>query len=179
MGESLAAEHAEDVTAERLGASRWPLQAFRSACCSEMRRGPVSEREASAAVWAAGDWRGLVAEDAGGQLDRAGRLTGADGAPQDAPGRPGRVARPRGGTAMRRWAYAERNRTVSPAAPGGATDTVTIFSGHRGAGERPASASEALRLLGDNGWELVAASTAIAGGSLLRHDVLKRPLASG
>ena len=68
---------------------------------------------------------------------------------------------------------------MSPAAPGGATDTVTIFSGHRGAGERPASASEALRFLGDTGWARVAASTAIAGGSLIRHSVLKRPLASG
>jgi len=81
--------------------------------------------------------------------------------------------------AMQRWEYAEMSRTVSPAAPGGATGTVTIFYSHRGEGERPASASEALRLLGDNGWELVAASTAIAGGSLIRHYVLKRPLASG
>jgi hypothetical protein len=77
--DSLDCDRAEDVTAERLGASRWPAEAFRCAVFSYMLRFPVTERDAIAAVWADGDWRTMVAEYADEQLDLADRLTGEGG----------------------------------------------------------------------------------------------------
>jgi hypothetical protein len=67
------------VTAERLGASRWQLAAFRSAVFSSMLRWPVSEGEAIDQIWNRGDWRTRVAEYADEQLDIADRLMGEGG----------------------------------------------------------------------------------------------------
>ena len=44
--DSLDCDRAEAVTAERLGASRWQVQAFRCAGFSCMLRWPVAERAA-------------------------------------------------------------------------------------------------------------------------------------
>jgi hypothetical protein len=74
--ESLDCDRAEDVTAERLGASRWQVAAFRCAVFSYMLRWPVTERAAIDAVRNRGDWRTMVAEYADEQLDLADRLTG-------------------------------------------------------------------------------------------------------
>ncbi len=80
--ESLDCDRAEDVTAERLGASRWQAQAFRCAVFSSMLRWPVTERDAIDTVWARGDWREMTAEYADEQLDLADRWTGeGDSAP--------------------------------------------------------------------------------------------------
>jgi hypothetical protein len=76
VSESLDADRVEDVTASRLGGSVWQLQAFRAATFSYMLRWPVSEQEAIDAIWAGGDWRARVAEDADEPLDLADRLTG-------------------------------------------------------------------------------------------------------
>jgi hypothetical protein len=72
----LDADRVGDVTAEQLGASRWQLQAFRSAVFSSVLRGWVTKREAVDAIWNAGHWRELTAEDAAKPLDLADRLTG-------------------------------------------------------------------------------------------------------
>ena len=74
------ADRAEDVTAERLRASLWQAQAFRSAVFSVMLRFWVTEREAIDRVWNAGNWRETVAEFADEPLDLADRLTGEDAA---------------------------------------------------------------------------------------------------
>ena len=76
--ESLDGDRAEDVTAERLGASRWQAQAFRCAVFSSMLRWRVTEWVAIDTMWAGGNWRELVAEYADEQLDIADRLTGED-----------------------------------------------------------------------------------------------------
>jgi hypothetical protein len=64
------------VTAARLGASRWPAQAFRCAVFSYMLRWPVRERDVIDAIWNGGHWREPVAEYADEPLDLADRLTG-------------------------------------------------------------------------------------------------------
>ena len=73
--ESLDCDRAEAVTAGRLGASRWQVQAFRCAVFSYMLRWPVTERAAVDAIWNAADWRELVAEYADEQFDLADRWT--------------------------------------------------------------------------------------------------------
>jgi hypothetical protein len=77
--DSLDCDCAEDVTAERLRASRCQAEAFRCAVFSYMLRWPVSERDAIDTVWNGGAWRELVAEDADEPLDLADRLTGEGG----------------------------------------------------------------------------------------------------
>jgi hypothetical protein len=77
--DSLDANHAEEVTADQLGASPWQAEAFRAAVFSYMLRWWVTEREAIAAVWNGSDRRTLVAEYADEQLDLADRLTGEGG----------------------------------------------------------------------------------------------------
>ena len=72
MGESRNVDHAEGITPAPLGASRFRVEAFRSAVVHAMRRWEVTEREAIQAIGAGGRWPALVAadaEDADQQLD--------------------------------------------------------------------------------------------------------------
>jgi hypothetical protein len=85
--DSLDCDRAEAVTVERLGASRWQAQAFRSAVFSYVLRWWCTEREAIDAIWNAGDWRERTAEYADLELDLADRLTG-EGEPPPTGGPP-------------------------------------------------------------------------------------------
>ena len=54
------ARSVEGVTAEMLGASRWELEAFRTAVLQYQLRDEVDERTAVGVVWNGGDWRPMV-----------------------------------------------------------------------------------------------------------------------
>jgi hypothetical protein len=69
------ADRAEGVSAGALGASRWELEAFRTAVLRYMLRDEVDERTAAGVVWNGGDWRPMVAELAGEHWQIAVRLT--------------------------------------------------------------------------------------------------------
>ena len=98
VGESRHVDHAEDVPPVKLGASRWPARAFRSAVFHHMRFAECAERETIAAVWNEGRERERTAEDADAPLDLADRLSGEDARG----GRPWRVRSPAAAAACSR-----------------------------------------------------------------------------
>jgi len=90
VGDSLDTDRAENVTAERPGASRWPAAAFRSAGFSSVLRRWCTEREAIDTSWNGGAWRERTAGYAAAPLALADRLPGeaatADGDGAVSPG---------------------------------------------------------------------------------------------
>ncbi|HVG99087.1 MAG TPA: hypothetical protein VNK05_19430 [Chloroflexota bacterium] len=69
------AETVEGVTAEALGASRWELEAFRTAVLRYILRDEVDEPTAVGVIWNGGDWRSMVADYAAEHWQVAVRLT--------------------------------------------------------------------------------------------------------